>query len=89
MKNVKENQLVKCIFLDLEEFEELIDELTNGLKKVEFEFSAYITDSDKAEETEEYWEEDIKETLSKYFDVEVVSYHSDDSEYSGIWICYR
>ena len=45
--------------------------------------------AEKAEETETYWNEDITETLSKYFDVTVTSVHADDSEYLGVWICYK
>lgn len=89
MKNVRETQLKKCIFMTLEEFEELINTLTNGLKEVKFEFSVYITDSNKADDEETYWQEDICVTLSKYFDVEVTSFHSDDCEYPCVWICYK
>lgn len=89
MKNVGENQLKKCIFMPLEEFEELINTLTNGLKEVKFEFSVYITDSDKADEEDIYWKEDIHKTLSNYFDVEVTSFHSDDCDYPCVWICYK
>ena len=45
--------------------------------------------TEKAEETETYWNEDITETLSKYFDVTVTSVHADDSEYLRVWICYK
>jgi hypothetical protein len=87
--NVRENELKKCIFITLDDFEELIDTLTNGLKEVNFEFSVYITDSDKADDEDTYWEEDILETLSKYFGVEVTSYHSDDCDCPCVWICYK
>lgn len=90
MENVRENQLKKCIFMELDDFNNLIDKVTDGLKTVEYEFGMYYADTDKAEETDIYWNEDIEVTLSKYFDVTVTSVHADDCEECvGIWIVYR
>lgn len=89
MKNMENYQLKKCIFMELEEFKDLILNITGGLKRVEYELDGiYYEDTDEAEESETYWNEYITETLSKYFGVTVTSIHADDCEYLGIWICY-
>lgn len=89
MKNIRENQLKKCIFMELEDFTSLVEKLTDRLQTVEYEDGIYLTHTDKAEETDTYWNEDILETFSKYFDVDVTSFHSDNCEYVGVWICYK
>lgn len=90
MKNVRVSQVKKCIFMELEEFEEVVNEVTGGLKKVSYECDGiFFEDTDKAEETEEFWNEEMTDTLSRYYDVEVTSIHADDCEIVGIWICYR
>ena len=89
MKNVRESQLKKCIFVELEAFTDIIEEITDGLLTVEYEDGVYMTHSQKAADTDTWWNEDILETLSKYFDVKVTSFHSDSCEYVGVWICYK
>ena len=90
MKNVKENQLKKCIFMELDEFSKLILNLTDGLMEVEYEIDGIYYDStEKADNTDTYWDEDLLVTLSKYFDVEVTSTHSDDCDIVGVWIVYK
>ncbi len=90
MKNVRESQLKKCIFMELDDYKELIDKVTDGLKGVECDFGLCYMFTEKAEKTNTYWNESIEETLSKYFDVTVTSIHTDDcEEYIGVWICYR
>ena len=90
MKNVRENQLKKCIFMESEEFQNLIGEITGGLITVEYDFEGlWYEHTDKAEKTDIYWNEDIYETLSKYYDVEVTSVHIDDCDCVGVWICYK
>lgn len=89
MKNVRESQLKKCIFMELDEFTNLIEEITDGLQTVEYEDGIYMTSTQKAEDINTWWNEDILETLSKYFNVEVTSFHSDNCEYIGVWICYK
>ena len=41
MKNVRENQLKKCIFMEIDEFTNLIEKLTDGLQTVEYEDGIY------------------------------------------------
>lgn len=89
MKNIEGYNLLGVIAMPLEEFETLVDKLTDGLQKVEYEFGAYIVHSDKAEETEEYINEDMTTILSRHFDVEVKSWHSDTNEYPMVFICYE
>lgn len=38
---------------------------------------------------DEYWNRDLNETLSEYFQVSVTSVHADDADPIGIWICYK
>ena len=72
------------------EYQELILDITDGLKEVNYEYDGiYYEHTEKAEETEVYHNKDITETLSKHFSVIVTSVHADDSEYLGIWICYK
>ena len=89
VKNVRENQLKKCIFMEVDVFTKLIEEISDGLSTVEYEDGVYITHSQKAADMDVWWNEDILETLSKYFDVNVTSFHSDSCEYVGVWICYK
>lgn len=90
MKNTEKYKLHKCIFMMLEEFEDLIAEVTDGLKIVVYDgVSFWYEDTEKAEETDTYWNQYIHETLSGYFDVEVTSIHFDSDEYVGVWIVYR
>lgn len=90
MKNVRENQLKKCIFMELDEYKHLIDKVTDGLKAVECVFGLFYMCTYKAEKTNTYWNEGIEVTLSKYFDVTVTSIHADDCEDCvGIWIVYK
>lgn len=89
-ENLKKYPTHTCIFMTLDEFQSLIDTLTDGLRYIDYELdgiSFYHTD--KAEETETYWNQDLNETLSEYFDAPVTSVHADDSEPIGIWICYK
>lgn len=89
MKNINENQLKKCIVMSLDEFTRLVENLTEGLQTVAYEDGVYLISTDKANETDTFWNEDMTETLSKYFEVEVTSFHSDSCECVGVWICYK
>ena len=41
MKNIRENQLKKCIFMELENFTSLVEKLTDRLQTVEYEDGIY------------------------------------------------
>ncbi len=88
MKNVRENQLKKCIFMETEDFEEVFvnvfgeyDEDTNEVD-VEFDTVDGIYFCGISNE-------DVYTELSKYFDVNVTSIHIDDFDTIGVWICYK
>ena len=89
MKNIKDYQLKKCIFMELDVFTRIIEKITDGLLTVEYENGVYITHSQKAANTDTWRNEDILKTLSRYFDVNVTSFHSDSCECVGVWICYK
>lgn len=90
MRNVDEKMLKKCIFMPFEQYQKLVLNLTDGLKGVEHEIDGlFYEDTDKAENSDTYWNEDVTETLSKYFDTTVTSVHTDDCDYLGVWICYK
>ena len=93
MRNVKENQVKKCIFMGFDEFKSIVESLTDGLETAKYdEFGIYYGDTEKATESDTYWNEETEDTLSKYFDVTVASCHpdySDDGECIGVWICCK
>ena len=90
MENVKPNELKKCIIKEFDEFKEIIEEITNGEFTCMYELDGIsIVLTGKVKEVErEMNTEDILEKLSKYFDTKVTSFHVDDCEYHGVWICY-
>lgn len=88
MKNVKENQLKKCICK--KKYEEFKHDVLSALgSEVEV-----FCDCDGI-----YFEckwngdalctEEVLAGMSKYYDVEVTSIHIDDCELLGVWICYK
>lgn len=87
MKNVKEIQLKKCIFLCLEEFRDIIQELFSPEVAVEWT----VEGLDIRTPTDALPLEDIFEKLEEYFDVKsVTSFHSDHCEEEvGVWIVYK
>ena len=90
MQKVRENQLKKGIVMELDGYKDLVNKVTDGLKEVDCEFGLFYMSTEKADETNTYWDEDIEVTLSKHFDATVTSIHADDcEEYIGVWICYR
>ena len=86
MKGAKEHQLKKCIYLTLDEFEEIVFNLYDEPIEIEVSLDGItiMTDKDCVDVDELY------QRLAKYFDVdEVTSIHADDCEYVGIWIVYN
>ena len=87
MKNVRENQLKKCIFMEADEFKKVFanvfgeyDEDTNEIE-VEFGYDGIYFCAIS--------NEDVYKELSKYFDVEITSIHIDDFDVMGVWIVYK
>lgn len=89
MKNTKNYQVKNCIIMSFSAYNKLIDKVTNGLKIAlyEYERGIYYINTLKAIETETYWNKNINETLSEYFDITVISIHADDEENLSVWIC--
>ncbi len=86
MKNIRPNQLKKCIFLELGEFENII---CDAIEDVTVEYTLEGLDIYTNEDGVPY--EKICNLLAEYFDVKkVISFHSDHCEDSpGVWIVYK
>lgn len=93
IKNSTIDKTYFCKIIPLNEFQMLILDLTDGLKCAEYDANdncLYFDDTVKAEEIGEYWNEYIlTETLSKYFDINITSVHTDDNGEIMVWICYK
>ena len=90
MKNLEKYKLVNCVFMSLEEYQKLVYEVTNGLLGVMYDYDGIMYEpTEKAMDTNTFYEENILETMSKYFDVQVTSIHTDDSSMLGVWIAYK
>lgn len=85
MKNVRPNQLKKCIYLDGEEFETILHELFgNSISLVFNEYGVSIFGEDS-----EISFDELATALAEYFDVgKVESFHTDNIEYPGVWVVY-
>jgi hypothetical protein len=86
MKNVRPNQLKKCIFLDDEEFTAIVQAVfDNENIKVDYTLEGFDIYAD------EDWVEvgDLYEKLGEYFDVNVTSVHIDTCDYVGVWVVYK
>ncbi len=79
MKNVREYQLKKCIFMDYDMFKREANMIFGNNVVVECDYEGISIDCDG----------DILEKLSEYYGVEVTSIHIDDCEVIGVWIAYR
>jgi hypothetical protein len=93
IKNSTIDKTYFCKIIPLNEFQLLILDLTDGLKCAEYDANdncLYFDDTVKAEEIGKYWNEYvITETLSKYFDCNITSVHTDDNGEIMVWICYK
>ena len=88
MKNVRESQLKKCIFLTQTEMENILSKILNKIVTVNVDLyglSACTEEDDGGDIDNNY----LCEILSKYFEVNVTSIHIDDCDYVGIWVCYK
>ena len=90
MRNVRESQLKKCIFIEGDEFTELIQSFYPEVQQsasliVDYTLEGIDIYSDEIEINTD----DIIRFLSEYFDVEVTSFHMDDCEYVGVWVAYK
>ena len=89
MKNVKENQLKKAIFLELEEYEEILSTIYERTVQVHSDLDGIWYEYNE-EAVEDEIENVLLEKLTDYFDVdEVTSVHADDCDTVGIWVVYK
>ena len=89
MKNVKSWQLKTCIFIDMDEFDEIIKKVVSDNIVVSYCLDGiYFENKNNTEEFID--EQDIYKKLAKYFDVKTItSIHIDDFDIVGVWICYH
>ena len=76
MKNVKASMKKKAVFLELDKFEELVEELTNGENTVYVEYGDVTLD------------DGVLEKIAEYYDVNITSIHADCCDVVGIWLIY-
>ena len=85
MRNVRENQLKKCIFKLYSEFEkDVIDALGDDVE-VSCDYDNIYFECNE----EPLCTEEVLGGMSKYYDVEVTSIHIDEYEPVGVWIVYK
>lgn len=87
MRNFNETMIRHCLFMNYDEYQSLISDLTNGNAYVEFPVDGidYISCGQK-----DYDSNNINMLLSEYFHVKVKSVHCDDNESNiGVWIHYE
>ena len=87
MKNIKPNQLKKCIFLTQTEMEQILTETLQ--KTVTVNVSLYGLEPCTEDNDEDIDDCYLCNVLSGYFDVNVTSIHIDDCEYVGVWVVYK
>lgn len=89
-KNTRPNQLKKCIFLEWDEFTNLVRSFYPEAKQpaslsVEYTLEGIDIYSDEIEVDDDA----VRLHLSEHFGVEVTSFHADDADYPCVWICYK
>lgn len=90
MKNVKSWQLKTCIFMDMDEFDEIIKKVVSENIIVSYGLIDGIYFENKNNTEEFINEQDIYKKLAQYFDVKTItSIHIDDFDITGVWICYH
>ena len=73
MKNVRDYDKKTCIFLEYEDFDELLDTLFEGKIEASYEMDGISYDR----------------IACYHDVGKVTSIHADDSEFLGVWICYE
>ena len=90
MKNVEKWQLKTCIFMDMDEFDEIIKNVISKDIIVTYGLVDGIYFENKNKPEEFINERDIYKELAKYFDVKTItSIHIDDFDEIGVSICYH
>lgn len=83
MRNVRETQLKKAIFMENTEFFKLVEEL--GIDIDDFTEDNYIEEIICYEDIYEA----LKKALSDYYDVDITSIHEDHFDCPGMWLVYK
>ena len=87
MKNIRKNQLKKCIVIHFKALRQILQkyygkdlEVHNEYTGITFWFGNPVSPTPK----------DVCKKLSQHFDVNVTSFHSDDEEpNTHVWIVYK
>lgn len=93
MKNVKEWQKKKCIAMSLEDYSEIIENLTDNKFTADIDYVdfgvVYEPTDDNEEEDTDITGNVVLEMLSGYFDVDVTSVHTDGFDVPFVWVVYK
>lgn len=89
-KNIRPSQLKKCIFLEWDEFTNLVRSFYPEAQQpaslsVKYTLEGIDIYSDEIEVDDDA----VRLHLSEHFGVEVTSFHADDADYPCVWICYK
>ena len=87
MKNVRTNQLKKCIFVDAEEFTAIVQAIFDDIEGIKVDYTFEGLDIYGDEECVDA--DELYKRLGEYFDVEITSIHTDDCDYIGVWVVYK
>ena len=88
MRNIKENKLKKCIFLTINELQDILSKVYNQKIIVHAELDGCWFEPTSSDI--DICDDDIKTKLSEYFDTNVTSIHIDDCECDiGVWVVYK
>ena len=86
MRNVRQNQLRKCILLDAQELQAIL----SAVYEMDIYVDAYpdclMYETNNRLELD-IDDNDICDALSKYYDINVLSIHTDDA--CDVWISYK
>lgn len=85
MKNVKENQLRKCILKGYDEFKRDVAEALEHDVEITCDYDGLYFECNG----DALCPEEILCGMSKYYGVQVTSIHIDDYEPLGVWIVYK
>lgn len=96
MKNADNFLKKTCIAMDFEDYEHIIEKLTDNRVTAEVDYQEgkiYYVPTEEAEDDGvddvDITDEQINQMLSDYFDVNVTSVHSDGFDLPYAWIVYK
>lgn len=86
MRNVRLDQLKKCIFLTQTELENILSEILQKTVTVNISLYGLEPCTEDDEDIDDYY---MCQVLSEYYGVQVTSIHIDDCDYVGVWVVYK